>query len=122
MRIIEVDDPVKIILAKQEVEQKLMDEKKLDAPMSLQDFVKSLNMQNNIYIKNDDVIPFSIIEDMLFIIAPKEKIEEVDSALKMIDYDCSRLTEIPMMQVYQGELEKYEQYFVIGSKYMVNKK
>ena len=48
MRIIEVDDPVKIILAKQEVEQKLMDEKKLDAPMSLADFVKSLNMQNNI--------------------------------------------------------------------------
>ena len=122
MRIIEVDDPVKIILAKQEVEQKLMDEKKLDEPMSLPDFVKSLNMQNNIYIKNDDVIPFSIIEDMLFIIAPKEKIEEVDSALKLIDYDCSRLTEIPMMQVYQGELEKYEQYFVIGSKYMVNKK
>ena len=122
MRIIEVDDPVKIILAKQEVEQKLMDEKKLDEPMSLPDFVKSLNMQNNIYIKNDDVIPFSIIEDMLFIIAPKDKIEEVDSALKLIEYDCSRLTEIPMMQVYQGELEKYEQYFVIGSKYMVNKK
>lgn len=122
MRIIEVDDPVKIILAKQEVEQKLIDEKKLNEPMSLPDFVKSLNMQNNIYIKNDDVIPFSIIEDMLFIIAPKEKIEEVDSALKLIDYDCSRLTEIPMMQVYQGELEKYEQYFVIGSKYMVNKK
>ena len=122
MRIIEVDDPVKIILAKQEVEQKLIDEKKLKEPMSLPDFVKSLNMQNNIYIKNDDVIPFSIIEDMLFIIAPKEKIEEVDSALKLIDYDCSRLTEIPMMQVYQGELEKYEQYFVIGSKYMVNKK
>ena len=122
MRIIEVDDPVKIILAKQEVEQKLINEKKLEEPMSLPDFVKSLNMQNNIYIKNDDVIPFSIIEDMLFIIAPKEKIEEVDSALKSIDYDCSRLTEIPMMQVYQGELEKYEQYFVIGSKYMVNKK
>ena len=122
MRIIEVDDPVKIIIAKQEVEQKLIDEKKLDEPMTLPDFIKSLNMQNNIYIKNDDVIPFSIIEDMLFIIAPKEKIEEVDSALKLIDYDCSRLTEIPMMQVYQGELEKYEQYFVIGSKYMVNKK
>ena len=122
MRIIEVDDPVKIILAKQEVEQKLMDEKKLDEPMSLPDFVKSLNMQNNIYIKNDDVIPFSIIDDKLFIIASKEKIEEVDSALKAIDYDCSKLTEIPMMQVYQGELEKYEQYFVVDSKYMVNKK
>lgn len=122
MRIIEVDDPVKIILAKQEVEQKLMDEKKLDAPMSLADFVKSLNMQNNIYIKNDDVIPFSIFEDMLFIIASKEKIDEVDSALKAIKYDCSRLTEIPMLDVYQGELEKYEQYFVINSKYMVKKK
>lgn len=122
MRIIEVDDPIKIILAKQEVEQKLMDEKKLDAPMSLQDFVKSLNMQNNIYIKNDDVIPFSIVADKLFIIAPKEKIEEVDSVLKSIDYDCSKLTEIPMMQVYQGELEKYDQYFVIDSKYMVKKK
>lgn len=122
MRIIEVDDPVKIILAKQEVEQKLMDEKKLDAPMSLPDFVKSLNMQNNIYIKNDDVIPFGIVDDMLFLIASKEKIEEVDYALKSIDYDCSKLTEIPMMQVYQGELEKYEQYFVIDSKYMVNKK
>ena len=122
MRIIEVDDPVKIILAKQEVEQKLMDEKKIDAPMSLPDFVKSLNMQNNIYIKNDDVIPFSIVDDKLFIIASKEKIEEVDSALQAINYDCSKLTEIPIMQVYQGELEKYEQYFVIDSKYMVNKK
>lgn len=122
MRIIEVDDPIKIILAKQEVEQKLMDEKKLDTPMSLQDFVKSLNMQNNIYIKNDDVIPFSIVDDKLFIIASKEKIEEVDSVLKSIDYDCSKLTEIPMMQVYQGELEKYDQYFVIDSKYMVKKK
>lgn len=122
MRIIEVDDPVKIILAKQEVEQKLMDEKKLDAPMSLADFVKSLNMQNNIYIKNDDVIPFSIFEDMLFIIASKEKIDEVDSVLKDIKYDCSTLTEIPMLEVYQGELEKYEQYFVINSKYMVKKK
>ena len=122
MRIIEVDDPIKIILAKQEVEQKLMDEKKLDAPMSLQDFVKSLNMQNNIYIKNDDVIPFSIVDDKLFIIASKEKIEEVDSVLKSIDYDCSKLTEIPMIQVYQGELEKYDQYFVIDSKYMVKKK
>lgn len=122
MRIIEVDDPVKIILAKQEVEQKLMEEKKLDAPMSLADFVKSLNMQNNIYIKNDDVIPFSIFEDMLFIIASKEKIDEVDSALKAIKYDCSALTEIPMLDVYQGELEKYEQYFVINSKYMVKKK
>ena len=122
MRIIEVDDPIKIILAKQEVEQKLMDEKKLDAPMSLQDFVKSLNMQNNIYIKNDDVIPFSIVDDKLFIIASKEKIEEVDYVLKSIDYDCSKLTEIPMMQVYQGELEKYDQYFVIDSKYMVKKK
>jgi len=121
MRIIEVDDPVKIILAKQEVEQKLMDEKKIDSSMSLPDFVKYLNMQNNIYIKDDDVIPFSIFEDMLFIIASKEKIEEVDSALKVIDYDCSKLTEIPMMQVYQGELEKYDQYFVIDSKYMVKK-
>ena len=122
MRIIEVDDPVKIILAKQEVEQKLMDEKKLDEPMTLPDFIKSLNMQNNIYIKNDDVIPFSIVDDKLFIIASKEKIEEVDSALQAINYDCSKLTEIPIMQVYQGELEKYEQYFVIDSKYMVNKK
>ena len=122
MRIIEVDDPIKIILAKQEVEKKLMDEKKLDAPMSLQDFVKSLNMQNNIYIKNDDVIPFSIVDDKLFIIASKEKIEEVDSALKAIDYDYSKITEITMMQVYQGELEKYDQYFVVDSKYMVNKK
>ena len=122
MRIIEVDDPVKIILAKQEVEQKLMDEKKLDAPMSLPDFVKSLNMQNNIYIKNDDVIPFSIIDDKLFIIASKEKIEEVDSALKTIDYDCSKLTEIPIMQIYQVELEKYDQYFVVDSKYILNKK
>lgn len=121
MRIIEVDDPVKIILAKQEVEQKLMDEKKIDVPMSLPDFVKYLNMQNNIYIKDDDVIPFSIFEDMLFIIASKEKIEEVDASLKAIDYDCSKLTEIPMMQVYQGELEKYDQYFVIDSKYMVKK-
>ena len=122
MKIIEVDDPIKIIIAKQEVEQKLMDEKKLDEPMTLPDFIKSLNMQNNIYIKDDDVIPFSIIDDMLFIIASKEKIEEVDSALKAIDYNCSKLTEIPMMQVYQGELEKYDQYFVIDSKYMVNKK
>ena len=99
MRIIEVDDPVKIILAKQEVEQKLMDEKKLDAPMSLQDFVKSLNMQNNIYIKNDDVIPFSIVDDKLFIIASKEKIEDE----KLERYFCN--LEKARMDMYEMELD-----------------
>lgn len=122
MKIIEVDDPVKIILAKQEVETILINEKQIEEPFQLQDFIKYLNLQNCIYIKEDNVIPFRIFNDMLFIIGNKDIINTVNENLNEINYDLSKLSEITMDEVYQGKLEKYDQYFIINSKYMVTKK
>ena len=121
MRIIKLDDPLKIIAAKQEVESKLLEDKKIEKEFELQEFIKYLSLQNTIYVKNDTVVPFRIFDDMLFITADDTVIKEVSEYLASLSYDLSKLTEVPMVDVYNGELDSYPIFFIINSKYMVLK-
>ena len=119
MRIIKLDDPVKIIEAKQEIESKLIEENKIDSPMELQEFIKFLDLQNTIYVKDDLVVPFRLYNDMLCIIAEDSIINTVLETLQEISYDFKKLKQISNIEVYNGELDKYKYFFIIDSKYMV---
>ena len=121
MRIVKLDDPIKIISAKQEIETKLIEENKLENEMELQEFVKFLNLQNTIYVKDDTVVPFRIYEDILFTVATDEVIKELNEKLSIINYDFTKLKNIDMLEVYNGELDKYPFFFIINSKYYVVK-
>lgn len=121
MRIVKLDDPVKIITTKQEIETKLIEENKLEKEMELQDFIKFLNLQNTIYVKDDTVVPFRIYEDILFTVATDDVIKELNETLFSFEYDFSKLKNISQLDIYNGELDKYKCFFIIDSKYYVIK-
>lgn len=120
MKIIELDDPVKIIMAKQDIENKLIEEGKLEDYTKLDQFILSLKLQETIYVKENAVIPFKIYSDeYLFTLGKKEDINELVSVLEEMNYDLSLLKEISIMEVYLGELTKHPTYFIVNSKYMI---
>lgn len=122
MKVIELDDPIKIIMAKQDIENKLIEEGKLDDYTKLDQFILSLKLQETIYVKENTVIPFKIYSDeYLFTLGKKEDINELVSVLEEMKYDLSLLKEISIMEVYLGELAKHPTYFIVNSKYMIYK-
>ena len=111
MKIIEVNNPEQIIEAKHMLED----------TQDLQSFVTGLQMQNTIFVKDDIVIPFSIKNDLLFLISDNNKQLLLD-ALEKINYNLDILEQIPMNDVYDGKLENEEYYFIIDSNYKILKK
>jgi hypothetical protein len=112
MKVIDVNNPEQILEAK----------RILDDSQDLQSFINSLGMHNNIFIKNDIVIPFSIKNELLFIVAEKEQLELILNALESINYNIDSLIEIPILDVYNGKLEREEYYFIINSEYKIKNK
>lgn len=119
MRVIKLDSPFEILKAKEEVENKLIETKVIESPMELTDFINYLGLQNFIYIKNDTVIPFRIIDDMMFTTSSKEEVQQVIDALNLFDGNFDKLTTVSTLDVYQGKLEKVDFYFIINSEYKI---
>jgi uncharacterized lipoprotein YehR (DUF1307 family) len=111
MKIIEVNNPEQILEAKRILEN----------TEDLQTFVNGLELQNTIFVKDDIVIPFSIKNDLLFLIADNNK-DLLLNVLNTIDYNLDSLEGISMLDVYNGKLENEEFYFIIGSDYKILKK
>jgi hypothetical protein len=111
MKIIEVNNPEQILEAKRILEN----------TEDLQTFVNGLELQNTIFVKDDIVIPFSIKNDLLFLIADNN-IDLLLNVLNTINYNLDSLEDISMLDVYNGKLEKEEFYFIIGSDYKILKK
>jgi hypothetical protein len=119
MRVIKLDSPFEILKAKEEVENKLIETKVIESPMELTEFINYLGLQNSIYIKNDTVIPFRIINDMMFTTSSKEEVQQVIDALNLFDGNFDKLTTVSTLEVYQGKLEKVDFYFIINSEYKI---
>lgn len=119
MRVIKLDSPFEILKAKEEVENKLIETKVIESPMELTEFINYLGLQNSIYIKNDTVIPFRIIDDMMFTTSSKEEVQQVIDALNLFDGNFDKLTTVSTLEVYQCKLEKVDFYFIINSEYKI---
>lgn len=119
MRVIKLDSPFEILKAKEEVENKLIETKVIESPMELTEFINYLGLQNSIYIKNDTVIPFRIIDDMMFTTSSKEEVQQVIDALNLFGGNFDKLTTVSTLDVYQGKLEKVDFYFIINSEYKI---
>lgn len=119
MRVVELDNAINILTAKQEIEAKLIESGKIETSMELQDFIKYLNLQNTIYVKDDTVIPFRVFDDMIFLVAKGEEQKDLLDKLNLINYDFSKLTSISQDDIYLGKLDKYKFFFIIDSKYYV---
>ena len=115
MKTVNASNPIEILNAKNEIESNLISNGKLDSPMDLPTFVNWLSMQETIFIKDDNVIPFRIYEDYLFIAGDNNNLCE--DGLKTINFDLSKLKEIPMSDVFDGATESLPFYIISNSKY-----
>lgn len=121
MRIVKLNDITEIILAKNEIENKLITDGKIENSMQLSEFIDFLKMQDKIFIKSDTVIPFSIIYDILFLPEYNEYNDELIQILEDINYNLDSLQEVPVKDVYSGSLELEDFYFIVNSKYKIKK-
>ena len=81
----------------------------------IQSFINDLNLQSNIFVEKENVIPFSIKYGYLFYISTDTNTEH--SFLEIIDsvnYNVKNLLETDIRN-----LHNYDNYFIIDSKYKV---
>ena len=87
MRIVYLDKPTSILLAKLEIEKELKEANKIENEMELQEFINFLNLPRTIFIKDDLVVPFRVYNDMLFIVAEEKTAEMVKAVIESFNSD-----------------------------------
>lgn len=115
-KIIPLNNPDLFLSAKNELEKQYTD----NTNESISAFIESLNLNNSIFIKDDIVIPFAIIEDYVFytpvsIDTDNYFLEE----LKSINYNLNALKCISFDDVLTNKLDNYNYFFIINDNYFV---
>ena len=122
----EVDN---FVIAKNKIEQPLIDEEKLEKKMSIQEFLNYINLTNNIFMANDaynTAIPFNIYkpieENIVIIYALEKNIDNVEEsfkdALKNIKYNLSNLKELTQIEILEGATQDKCYYIINNEFYM----
>jgi len=122
----EVDN---FVIAKNKIEQPLIDEEKLEKKMSIQEFLNYIDLTNNIFMANDaynTAIPFNIYkpieENVVIIYALEKNIENVEEsfkdALKNIKYNLSNLKELTQIEILEGATQNKCYYIINNEFYM----
>lgn len=119
------NDPEELFFVKREIEKYLIEQEIIKEKMDLSIFVQWLNMHNSIYMYNENVIPFSVVDVgidryIFHVEENQEYINETIKALEYINYDFSQLIEKDLTEIYNGELIN-KNYFLINGKYYITK-
>lgn len=122
MRIVNINVVEDVMFIKDKIETELLSENKITEPMDINSFVNFLDLKNNIFIKEDTVLPFKIYDNILISAGKPEELEYLESVLQGIEYNLANLSEVDINDVYLGELDKNDFYFIINSKYHIIKK
>jgi hypothetical protein len=122
----EVDN---FVIAKNKIEQPLIDNEELEKKMSIQEFLDYIDLTQNIFMANDaynTAIPFKIYkpteENVVIIYALEKNIENVEesfkAALKNIKYNLSNLKELTQIEILEGATQDKSYYIINNEFYM----
>lgn len=122
----EVDN---FVIAKNKIEQPLIDNEELEKKMSIQEFLDYVDLTQNIFMANDaynTAIPFKIYkpteENVVIIYALEKNIENVEesfkAALKNIKYNLSNLKELTQIEILEGATQDKSYYIINNDFYM----
>ena len=122
----EVDN---FVIAKNKIEQPLIDNEELEKKMSIQEFLDYVDLTKNIFMANDaynTAIPFNIYkpteENVVIIYALEKNIENVEesfkAALKNIKYNLSNLKELTQIEILEGATQDKSYYIINNEFYM----
>ena len=115
--IIPLDNPDLFLNAKKYLE----DNNIIQTEQTIGKFIESLSLDKIVYVKDDIVIPFSLIDKYLFYTPiSKDKDDEFLNELKTLNYEFTKLNKISFDDVVLNKLDAYKYFFIINGEYWVN--
>ena len=117
------DYPEDFLFAKVDVEKKMIEDGKIEKRMKLDDFILSLNIQDNIFMKNQKSIAFSIREglDNLYVFysfldneVNEELFEDFKKRLEKMKFNVvpEKLTKPEPMQLLESDVTSGELFML----------
>lgn len=119
------DFPEDLIVAKMDIEAKLLEDGKIKDKQTFQDFVANLALQDSVFMSGKNVIPFRFIDGKkdkyLIYVNDDTKHEDVFKSmitkLKSVKFDVSKLNKQSIDQMLAHDLDKDELFIVKGQYY-----
>lgn len=118
------DFPEDLLMAKMDIEAKMIEDGVIKEKQTFQDFIMTLSLQDNVYMKGRNVIPFRFIdgknEKYLIYVNDDTKHPDVFNdfikKLESVDFDITRFTKQDVDMMLKHDLDK-DQLFIIKGQY-----
>lgn len=115
--IVPLDNPDLFLNAKKYLE----DNNIIQTEQTIGKFIESLSLDKTVYVKDDIVIPFRIIDKYLFYTPiSKDSDDEFLIEIKNLNYEFTKLNKISFDDVVLNKLDSYKYFFIINGEYWVN--
>ena len=119
------DFPEDLIMAKMDIEAKLLEDGKIKDKQTFQDFIANLALHDSVFMSGKNVIPFRFIngkkETYLIYVNDdtkhKDVFESMLTKLKVVKFDVSKLNKQSIDQMLAHDLDKDELFIVKGQYY-----
>ena len=117
------------VIAKNKIEQPLIDNEELEKKMSIQEFLDYIDLTKHVFVSNDKhniSIPFAIYNPSknvkVIIYSLEENVEKYTQIFKdnleKINYDINKLTKITQLEILQGIIQDKSYYIINDEFYM----
>jgi len=117
------------VIAKNKIEQPLIDNEELEKKMSIQEFLDYIDLTKHVFVSNDEhniSIPFAIYNPSknvkVIIYSLEENVEKYTQIFKdnleKINYDINKLTKITQLEILQGIIQDKSYYIINDEFYM----
>jgi hypothetical protein len=122
IKIVDVNDIEEVILSKHEIDLKLLEDKKIDVKMTLQEYFDKYATPSNIYMVHGIQIPFSFhtlygITYIYVCDSDKDKLTLLLNKLKLMKYDINNLIQLSFQDLLDmGGLDQND-IVIINDKY-----
>ena len=122
MKVININLDIDSFLdSKYEFENALIEEKIIDKHMPITEFINYIQFDKNIFVYNDQFIPFSIhsVGDEQYIFChtdDKEKQNILLEELKKLDYNLNNLKVYSDEEILENTVYESRKYFIINGK------
>jgi hypothetical protein len=118
------DFPEDLIMAKMDIEAKLLEDGIIKEKQPFQDFIMTLALQDCVYMKGRDVIPFRFIEgkkDKYLIYVNDDTnhgdlFEDLVGRLRGVNFDVTKFVKQDIDMMLKHDLDK-DQLFIINGHY-----
>ena len=122
MKIVNINDIEDLIINKYFIEQKLLEDNKIESKMSIDEFINTYAKIDLIYKLQDFNIPFGFRqingEDYLFVITDDNNmLDIIKNKLKLLKYNLDNLQKVNYEDLLKNEHLRDEEYIIKDSDY-----